>query len=46
MKDKLYKIAPLFIQNLMISLFNYLAYKKDTEGIINCINKHSKQMQN
>ncbi|MDM8177223.1 phenylacetate--CoA ligase family protein [Olivibacter sp. LS-1] len=27
MKDTIYKIAPHFIQNLMISIFNYKAYK-------------------
>lgn len=27
MKDKLYRLAPVFLQELMISLFNYQAYK-------------------
>lgn len=32
MKDKIYSILPHFFQNLLISLFNYLAYKKRYGG--------------
>lgn len=32
MKDKIYKITPNFIQNILISLFNLIAYKKRYGG--------------
>lgn len=32
MKDKIYNSAPNFIQNLMVTVFNYLAYKKRYGG--------------
>ena len=32
MTDRIYKVMPLFIQNLMISIFNYLAYRKRYGG--------------
>lgn len=32
MKDKIYAILPNFFQNLLVSLFNYLAYKKRYGG--------------
>jgi len=33
MKEKIYKIAPHWFQNLMISIFNFLAYRKRYGGI-------------
>lgn len=32
MKEKIFKIAPLWIQNTLISIFNFLAYKKRYGG--------------
>jgi len=45
MKEKFYKIAPHFIQNWMVSIFNYLAYKKRYGGKYNAYLKELKDNQ-
>lgn len=42
MKETIYKIAPHFVQNLMISLFNYKAYKVRNGG---CYWKHREEIR-
>jgi phenylacetate-CoA ligase len=46
LKDKIYKYSPLFLQNILISIFNILAYKKRYGGRYSFFLKYYKNSKN